>query len=111
MDVQVCNITVMSHDQYRQIAYPKFLVAQTCLKKGSRNIFFCLLKTVIAILRSIYYYCINNNHFLCQILLCTNAVLKSFTFLQYCIINIFSLLLLFLLALFKVIALQTIAMA
>ena len=47
------------------------------LHKKDLEIYIFKLKKVISIKRSVLLYCVSNRHFLCQILLCTNAVLQN----------------------------------
>ena len=52
------------HDQYLQMVYQKFLVAQNGIKKGSRNTY-------------IFFYLRKFSRFWGQMLLSTNAVLEN----------------------------------
>ena len=67
---------VIWHVQYWQIAYQKFLIAQNCIQKGSRNI-------IIFYLRKLYWFWgrffnfVSDSQILCQILLITNTVLEN----------------------------------
>ena len=63
-------------DFFPKNPYPKFLVAQNCIKKGSRNIYiYILLKKVISI-NSLILYCVSPEQYLTYLSV-TNAVLEN----------------------------------
>ena len=76
--LSLVGFLLVRHDQFGQIAYQKFLVAQICIKKESRDIIILIRKlsrfwgkfssTALVIYT-----------FLCQILLCTNALLENWS--------------------------------
>ena len=51
---------------------------RTKLHKKDIEIYIFLIKIVIANFRLIFQYCVSIKHLLCQILLCTNAIKKSY---------------------------------